>query len=510
MTATREPVTVPASDADVRRRIRRMRVAAVGRVDPSSVYCVLLAIVMAGVLVGRPLGAVVWPAEAGGPSVPVLVGAALVLLAFLNVLRRTGPLVVTRADATWLLVAPVRRRALLTPALLLTVFTAVVVGGLVGLAVAGRVAGRPAGDTAFAAGLAGGAAAGLLLVLLAVRCQQCPGTGRVVDRLTGAVAAALVVGAAVERLAGGYAPPGAVLPPASIVLVVAATVLPLAAAALVGIWWQLDGWPTHRIVEAAATTGSYADAVYAIEPSFLAEQGARRYWRRRAGIRSSRLLRARRVPPLVAQDLLHVARRPGRLPWLIGTAMVPALVVDGPAWLMAATVLVGALAAASITGEATHADASNPATLRLLGLTARRVYGQRLVVPTGVAVLWGALALGVAQVAGDLSGPWWALGVAAGPAAAVAALYRARASASSIGTIFIDTPVGAFPSGVLLWLVNGVDVVAVLALPTVISLFTARAPEALDWSAVLTQAAVSVAGCLVPLFRRSTARTVGL
>jgi Family of unknown function (DUF6297) len=328
--------------------------------------------------------------------------------------------------------------------------------------------------------------------------------------VAGGTAATLVVAAAADRLAGGYALPDAVPPPASAVLAPALIVVSLAAAAVARVWWRLDGWPTHRIVEASATVGSYADAVYAIEPSFLAEQGSRRYWRRRTGIRTSRLVRARRVPPLVAQDLLSAGRRPGRLPWLVGTAMLPALVADGPAWLLAAVVLVGALAAASVTGEATHTDASNPAALRLLGLSARRVLSQRLVVPAVVAALWGALALALAQVTGELAGPWWALGVAAGPAAAVAALYRAKISASSIGTIFIDTPVGAFPSGVLLWLVNGVDVVAVLALPVVISLFTVQAPEALGWSAVLTQAALSIAGCLVLTLRRSAARTVAV
>ncbi|TDC38375.1 hypothetical protein E1211_07365 [Micromonospora sp. 15K316] len=511
MTTTRAPAPAPAAAVDVRRHIRRMRVAAVGRVDPSSVYCVLLAIVMAAALFGQPLGVIVWPADAAGPSVPALVGAGLVLLAFLGVLRRLGPVVVTRADATWLLPAPVPRRTLLTPALLLTALSATVVGGLVGLAVAGRVAERPATSTVVVAGVAGGAAVGLLLALLAVHAQTRPRNGRVVDLAAGTVAAALVAVAVGEQLTGGYAPPRDVLPSASTMLVVVAAVaFPLALAAVAGVWWRLNSWPTHRIAEASASTGSYADALYAVEPSFLAAQSSRRYWRNRTGIRTSRLLRDRRVPPLTAQDLLQVRRNPGRLPWLVGTALAPAVVADGPVWLLIGVVLVGALAAASVTAEATHTDASNPAALRLLGLTFRQVYAQRLVVPTGVAALWGALALGTVQATGLLSGPWWALGLAAGPAAAVAALYRAKISASSVGNIFIDTPLGAFPSGLLLWLVNGLDVVAVLALPMVIALVTARAPEQLSWSSVLVQAALSVAGCLVLLLRRSSARTVGV
>ncbi|TYC07164.1 hypothetical protein FXF53_00720 [Micromonospora sp. WP24] len=510
MTTTHAPAPTPAAPADVRRHIRRMRVAAVGRVDPSSVYCVLLAIVMAVVLFGRPLGVVVWPADAAGLSVPVLVGAGLVLLAFVGVLRRLGPVVVSRADATWLLPAPVPRRTLLTPALLLTALSATVVGALVGLAVTGRAAERPVTSSVVVAGIAGGATVGLLLALLAVHAQTRPTRGRAVDLTAGAVAAALVAVAVGERLAGGYAPPRDLLPPASTMLVAAGVAFPLALAAVVSVWWRLGSWPTHRIAEASAATGSYADAVYSIEPSFLSEQSSRRYWRSRTGLRTSRLLRDRRVPPLVAQDLLQVRRRPGRLPWLVGTALAPAVVADGPVWLLIGVVLVGALAAASATSEATHADASNPAALRLLGLTFRQVYAQRLVVPAGIAALWGALALGTVQATDTLSGPWWALGLVAGPGAAVAALYRAKVSASSIGHIFIDTPLGGFPSGLLLWLVNGVDVVAVLALPLVIALVTSRAPEQLSWSSVAVQAVLSVAGCLVLLLRRKTARIVGV
>ncbi|MER7889304.1 DUF6297 family protein [Micromonospora sp. NPDC094482] len=504
---TRVPAAAPAAPADIRRRVRRMRIAAVGRVDPSSVYCVLLAIGMAVALVWKPLVGVVWPTGTGRPSVLAPVGAALVLLAFFGVLRQLGPVVVSRGDATWLLPAPVPRRTLLTPALLLTAVAATAVGGMVGLALAGRVTEGTATASAILAGLAGGVVAALLVALLAMHGQRHPRTGGILDLVAAGIGAALVAAAAGVQLADGYALP--VGPPAaSIGLSLAGVALALAVAAVGWAWWRLDGWPTHRVVEASATTGSYADAVHAVEPSFLSEQSARRYWRGRTGIRASRLLRGRRVPPLVAQDLLHVRRKPGRLAWLVGTALAPTVLADGPTWLLIAVLLIGVLAAASLTGESTHADASNPAVLRLLGLTTLQVRAQRLVVPTGIAVLWLLLALGVLQAAGGLAGPWWALGVAAGPSAAVAALYRAKMSAASIGSVFVDTPLGGFPSGMLLWLANGVDVVAVLTLPVSIGLATVHAPEALGWNWVLAQAAASAAGCLL-LLRRSAAATVG-
>jgi len=129
---------------------------------------------------------------------------------------------------------------------------------------------------------------------------------------------------------------------------------------------------------------------------------------------------------------------------------------------------------------------------------------QRLIVPSLLAAVWLALALGGLQATGRLDGPWWLLGVAAGPAVAVAALLRARVSAASVGSVLIDTPLGAFPSGMLLWLTNGVGVLALLTLPVSVGLI---ATPTLGGGVVLFQGAASAAGAV--LLVRFSARHAG-
>lgn len=507
MTPIEAPVR-PGSPAvvDARRWIRRRRIAAEGRADIGTVYAAALAVLMAAALLGQPLIRVVWPPDApgGDPTVTPFVGAAAVLAAFFVVLRQLGPLSVSRSDATWLLPAPLPRRTLLAPALTLTTVAALVVGAVIGIAVTRHVAARPAGLLAMGAGGTTGAAAAVLAALLALACQRRPSAARLADGMGIAIGAGCLVLAAVLRTTGDHRLPSSLMPPV-VVLATGAAALAVGLSAVVLTWRALENWPTASIAEASINAGAYADVVYAVEPSYLAEMSARRFWRSRTRVRTTRLLPARRVPPLIAQDLIILRRKAARLWWPVGAAAVPVYLADGPAWLLLGVVLIGALATASLTAESTHGDASNPAMLRLLGATGRQVAAQRLAVPAVVAGVWFAVTLGMLQAAGALTGPWWALGLLAGPAVAVGAFQRAKASAASIGTILIDTPLGAFPAGMLLWLLNGIDVLAVLTLPVSASLVMLQAPEALGWHWLLAQAASSALGCALLVRRSGTA-----
>ncbi|WP_245736942.1 DUF6297 family protein [Micromonospora pattaloongensis] len=481
------------SAPQVRRWIRQRQIAANGRVEPTTVYSVLLALAMAVALVGQPALALVWPAgSSSSVSAPATVGLAL--LGFYGVLRQLGPVVVGRGDATWLLTAPVPRRTLSAPAFLLTVTAAVLVGVLAGVAVAGHAATRPVSPAQLLTTVAGGCAATFALACAAVRAQRTRAAARIFDT-AGSLAAAALLAALVGAQVVPEPSPQPSLPattPTTLVVSLAAGIA--AAIGLARAWAGVDRWPIHRIIEASAITCAYADVVYAAEPSFLSELSTRRFWRNRTGIRTSGLLRRRGIPPLLAQDLLLVRRKAGRLPWLAALAAAPAALADGPLWALIMLFLLGAMAAAGLCGEPTHSDAANPSMVRLMGLSRRQVAVQRLVMPSLLAASWAALAMAGLQVAGVLSGPWWILGVATGPAAALAAMQRARASASSIGSTLIETPFGAFPSGMLLWLVNGIDVLAVLTLPVMVAVTSSRE---LAWHAVLAQAAVSALGGLV-------------
>ncbi|WP_027659874.1 DUF6297 family protein [Salinispora fenicalii] len=505
------PVAAPArptapATVDARRWVRRRRIAAEGRVEVSTVYVVTLTVLMAAALVGQPVVRVVWPPEVSGdPAVTPFVGAAAALAAFFVVLRQLGPLSVSRSDATWLLLAPIPRRTLLAPALTLTTVAALVVGAAIGIAVTGRSVSRPAELPVLWAGGTTGAAAAVFVALLAIAGQPRPTAARFADGGGVAVGAGSLIMAAALGASGGPGLPALPVPPVVVLAVgVGALVAGLFAVGLTSR--AVEGWPAAPIAEASINAGAYADVVYAVEPSYLAEMSARRFWRGRTRVRTTRLLLARWLPPLIAQDLIILRRKAPRLWWPVGAVAVPVYLAEGPAWLLLGVVLIGALGAAGFTGESTHSDAANPAMLRLLGVTGRRVTAARLVVPAVIAGGWLAITLAVLQGLGALTGPWWALGLLAGPAVAAAAYQRAKASAASIGTILIDTPLGAFPAGMLLWLLNGVDVLAVLTLPVSVGLVLVPAPEVLGWPWLFAQAASSALGCAL-LVRLGTNQT---
>ncbi|TDC60918.1 hypothetical protein E1258_13155 [Micromonospora sp. KC207] len=493
--SSRDNATAPA--VNVRRWLRARQVAANGRVDPSTVYSVALAMGMVFVLVGQPVIEMLWPSEpqAGTVSGLVLVGVGVVLAGFFRVLRQIGPLSISRSDATWLLPAPVSRRMLFTPAIGLVASAAMVVGGLAGLAVAARIEQRSANRAAVLTIVVAGCAVAMLVALVAIQVQRRSAAARSADLAVGVIGTALLALAVVVQIGGDLTFSTAGLRSGPLGLVVAGGLLLITVVAMVLTRRGADDWPVHRIIEASATAGAYADAVYAVEPSFLTEASTRRFWRRRAGFVPSRLFRWAALPPLVSQDLIIVRRKAVKVWWMLGTAALPTVLVDSPRWLLIAIVLIPALGPAGLTAESTHSDRANPALLRLLGLSGRQVMAQRLVVPSVLAGVWCALALAGLQVAGRVDGPWWLLGLVAGPALAVAGLQRAKASATGLGSTLIETPLGAFPSGMLLWLANGVDVLAVLTLPISIGLALTSAPEVLGLHSIGYQIAASVLGC---------------
>nr|WP_173167203.1 DUF6297 family protein [Phytohabitans suffuscus] len=355
MGTTRAPTEVSwVAAKDVRRWIRSRQIAANGRLDPGVVYSVLLAVGMAVALLHAPIVAAIWPGtppDGSGLQLEVLAGVGLVWAALYSVLRRLGPLTVSRSAATWLLPAPVSRRMLLTPSLSLAIAASAVIGAVTGLAVLGHAATRPVPAASVFASVSFGAAGAIAVALLALLCQRWPAVARLLDASGGAVVCGLLT---------------------------------------------------------VATVG-----------------------------------------------------------------------------------------AAGVPTESTHSEARSAALLRLLGLSGRRVVAQRLVVPSVLGALWCAAVMVALQAVGLLRGPWWALGLVAGPAVAVAAVQRAKASAASIANVLIDTPLGAFPAGTLLWLLNGLDVLAVLSLPLSVGLASHGTGEALSWTWVALQGFASAAGCAV-------------
>ncbi|MEV6596887.1 DUF6297 family protein [Actinoplanes sp. NPDC051346] len=471
----------------VRRWIRRTQSAHRGRGETlGNVYFAALFVVIVGGMLHERLMAVVWP---GTPHASVLTGTALAAAltgAVYLILRRLGPLGLSRPAASWLLTAPVGRRRLLLPSLLVAVVGAAAVGALGGVAVLGYATARPVPEPAALLPLIG-ALSGAALLLLALAAQADRWWSARSDDLASLLLAAGLAGLVAES--AGFAPGAPPGWPAMSVVAGAAVALALIVTAFLLIAVRgLDRTPNDRILEASRTAGTLWDSAYGVEPSFVTEMVERRYWAHRK-LRSTRL--PARLPVLVAQDLLALRRRPRRLLWLAGATALPALAGNAPAWILAMAALAGGLLAGGVTAANIRTDAGNPWMLRMLGLSSRTVVLQRLWVPGVLAAAWYAAALTLLHALGHLPpGPWWALGLALGPVGAVAAVRKGRTGFVDNSLMPLETPMGSVATGPLIAAVAGFDVL-LLGVPTIVQIAQG---EPLAWTSVVVQAAVGVFG----------------
>ncbi|MGC5032301.1 DUF6297 family protein [Micromonospora sp. DT229] len=477
---------VPPTARRLRRWVRRRRAERAPSLSLENAYLVLLTVAMAVAVFGPGVGSAMWPTTGATPPdrlvALVLLGAGAAGLVLL--LRSTGPLFLGRGELTWLLPTPVPRRGLLLPALVRALAVGAAIGALLALAGAARLAVRPVSGAVLADWLALGVTAGGFLALLAVAAQRRPGYARVLDLTMPALLVALGATVLLARVRPLPTLPGLDGPPLPLTLGALLVVAGLTALAV----RDLTRLPDIRLHEPSLTVGTYLDAAYAVEPSFLADLHERRYWRRRA--LRSRPLRPRfgALVPL-QQDLLVLRRRGRRLGWLAAATPLPAVLAAGADWLPVAALVAGAVTAAGVTLDALRRDVAHPALLRLLGLTGRRAVAIRLVLPTVLATVWSGLALAVLGWLGDLPpGPWWALGLAFGPTAAMLAVRRAQAGRIDHSLPLVVTPMGAFSPGPLLWLFNGVDVL-LFATPALVALLGPVRP---GWGWVAVQAGCAV------------------
>lgn len=480
-------MTAPVGVGAVRRWVRRTQSAhRDGRETLGNVYFAVLFVLIVGGMVHKQIAAVVWP---GTPNASVLAGGSLILIGaggLYLMLRRLGPLALSRPAASWLLTAPVSRRRLLLPSLWVALLGAAGAGAAVGLAVLGHVAARPVpGVDALlpvVAALLGGV---LLLAALGAQAGRrwSAWSDHAASLLIAAGLAGLVADSAVgaPRADPGWPAGPVVIALAGLLAVIVAVLLPLAVR-------RLAATPNERILEAAKTTGTLFDSAYGVEPSFVTEMVERRYWARRK-LRSRRLWP--HLPVLVAQDLLLLRRRPRRVLWVAASTTLPALLTHAPGWLLGLGVLVGGLVAGGVTAGTIRTDAGNPVLLRLLGLSSRAVVGQRLWVPGVLSGLWYAATLALLHGLGDLpAGPWWALGLALGPVGAAATMRKSRVGFVDNGLMPLDTPMGSVSTGPLVNAVAGLDVL-LLGLPTLVQIAQGGP---LSWTGVAVQAAVAAIG----------------
>lgn len=421
-----------------------------------------------------PAGAAVLPGSLTAGAVAVALAAALVAL-----FARLGPVSATPATAAWWLPLPAGRRGLLRGELRRVVLLAAATALTAGLPVVLTL-------THSLAGVLTGLAAGALLAVLGVGVllvRQAEGGTRWVPGLAGAatvlaVAGPAAVGCLVAALGSelGTSRPGTWAPwlrlGALLVLLVGAGLVLLAADRRLG---RLSAGALRASGEAVqyATTSALS-----LDTRELGR--ALRTTVRRTRRRSTWRWVHGPGPAVVAGDLAVLSRSPARWGQLVVGGALPVLaahtrgLAELPA-LVAVAVVLGWLAAATALGEPSRRAAASPAADRALPLAGAVVVRVRAVVPLAVlAVVCGASALLVGQGAGSPAG-WAALGVAAAPAWAGAAVRGGYRPDLDWSGPVLASPMGAVPVGVAGTLVRGPDVGLFGSAPVAVALLLGEA-----------------------------------
>jgi hypothetical protein len=471
---TAEPATIadeaaPASVAAVRSFLSKHR-----RRSWVDLYVVGFALVIVGIysanFLASPLSRLSHPAThaaathaaatqaVAGAGLVIGVGVGLLLLA-----QALGPLALSPADASWLLLTPLDRRNVLRRAALSIAGLATVAGallGVLGLAMAGPYlrltgSGLP-GSWLFLSAVAG-AGCCLAAVAGAALAQPQERPRAIIRAACVTVAVAAMAGAvagerwsaitrAVTAVFGGLSTP--VFDTAALVALV------LAAVAWLLLWRRLASFPASVLRSDSARSGRALLAAQYLNFSLLFWIAEDNHWR-------GRLLRSRpwpKLPPALAlawADWRRLGRRPGPLVILAVGAVLPALLgaaVTGRARadLIAVGLILGAFAVGTQGTTATKRDQDDPALLRLLGVNQGQALVARAVLPSLLTSCWLAIALTVLCAVGTLSGWLWPLlGLAAGPGVAAGILRMARTARINPADRGPDTPMGNTPPWVV-------------------------------------------------------------
>ncbi|MBV9451946.1 MAG: hypothetical protein JO345_39280 [Streptosporangiaceae bacterium] len=429
-------------------------------------FAVVLAVILMSDLLAEPFSRLTASAAHSAPA-QAEAGAGLVIAAaawLLMLAQAFGPLALSPADASWLLLSPLDRRDVLRQPTAATAAVSALAGGALGvlaLAMAGpylRYRGHRVPWDWLVLAVTGGAGFFLALVLTAVLVQPRQQLrGRL--RITCAVVSACAVlgGVAGERwtsLSRAVTARFAEISTAAIG-VLAAVALAAASGAALLVWRMLARFPAEVAHADSARAGLTRLAASFGNLSLLTWITEDNRWR-------GRTLTSRpwpRVPPAFAlawPDWRRLGRHPAALTVLATSALAPALAGaaitgHGRGLTIAGTLLAGALAAGTQGTAATRRDSYDPALRRLLGVDTGAALAARAVLPALLCAAWMTLALALLVLTGVLSGWLWPpLGLAAGPGLAAAALRMARAGLIDPAEQGPDTPLGSVPP----WLIS--------------------------------------------------------
>jgi len=444
----------------------------------SIAFVVVLAVVLLSDLLAQPFSRLA--GSGGSAPAQAVAGAALVIgsaAGLLALAQAFGPLALSPADACWLLLTPLDRRAVLRRPAAVTAAVSAVAGaalGVLGLAMAGPYlrpgpVTHPVPWTWLVLAAVGGAGFLVAAMLAEVLAQPWP-RWRAQMRLAGAVIGAVAVVGAVtgERWTGvsrAVTARFAGLSTGTFGLIAAVA----AAAACLGavlVRRMLPRFPAGVVRADSVRAGTTLLAAAFLNVPLLTWMAEDSHWR-------GRLLTSRPWPRgaafaprlfpafvLAWADWRRLARRPAVLTALAVSTLAPALAgaaFTGHAhgWTMAAVLLAGAIAAGTQGTAATRRDANDPTLRRLLGVDAGTALAARAVLPALLGAAWLTLALALLVLTGELPGRpldgwlWPLSGLAAGAGAAAAALRIARSAPINPTDQGPDTPISAPP-----WLVT--------------------------------------------------------
>jgi len=385
----------------------------------------------------------------------LVIGAAAGLLLLALTL---GPLALSPADASWLLLSPLNRRAVLRrPATTAAVLAAAAGAllGVLGLAMAGPyLAPRSAALSSSWLALAAVAGAGLFLAAVAAEAlAQAAEPRRRLARGCAAIVAVVALAGAVlgdRSTAVSHAITAGFAGLSTSALGTAAVVaLVIAAVAAILTWRLLARFPAAVLRTDSARAGRALTAAAFLNVPLLAWIAEDDHWR-------GRLLPSRRwpkLPPamvLAWADWRRLGRRPGSLAVLAVSTVAPALLgaaisAHTSRFIIAAALLAGALAAGTQGTTASKRDLNDPGLPRMFGVDAGPALAARAVLPALLATAWLTIALTVLAALGVLPGwRWPLLGLVAGPALAAVALRMARTAPINPAEPGIDTPMGTY------------------------------------------------------------------
>jgi len=389
---------------------------------------------------------------------PLAVALALAGLGLLvRAAAAVGPVSATRAEATWLLSSPADRATLLRPAGRRVAAASAAAGAVLGWLVLRAAAPSTTEPGAVAAALVLGAAVALALVAGLAGAQSTTRGTRPWARV-GAVAVALgaacaVLALAPPTLALPSPPPGGLVAAACVVAVVGALVAVAAAARRTGAIALRD------LRAGGDLLASVRGSAIALDPSQAAAALAGRRLLAGGAVRSRRG-HGLGLPAVVLRDVQRLARRRTALLAAVPLLVVPPLAqaLLGPAAAALAAVLAAAALARAAAGGLATASRS-PGLVRALPFHPHWLRAALVVAPLLLVTAWAALtALAVGT-------PLWTAGAVAlaGTAGAVRAATGSTGPAA-MGPVVV-TDAGPVPTGLLARVVRGPDAALLAAVP---------------------------------------------